>query len=287
LRPHHAWFAVVVLACWTIAGCANDANVRSGSISRSVPNETAYVLPPPGGPAIVQVIERGHANGIQQDIALATDSALPGQNGFRVRLLGPVDKRDASRDALGGQALALTNVGSEMRAAMGSVPMAKSPYFVQNRYGPFGYAVGRSGGDLCLYGWQNLRARPALIGNKGSVDIRLRLCRTGAREAELLAVMYGYTVNAYVNDSHWNPYGQPPATPETLGAASAEIYPTRSGSIETVLPEAAPRPRSGKARAAVQQPKVVEEAPIGPAVPPPPPIPDDAAGTVPPPRAAD
>ncbi len=236
-----------------------------------MPVETAYVLPPTGGPAIVHVLERGYSNAMQQEISLATDSSVSGQNFFRVKIFGRLDPKDAGEGSTSERSLAMTNIGREMRSAVRGVAMSRSPYFVQNRYGPFGYAIGRSGSDMCIYGWQNLRSRPSLVGNKGAVDIRLRLCRANATERDLLDVMYGYTVNAYLNDSNWNPYNPPPV-PETLGAAGPEIYPLARDRFTGVLPEAQAEPRQprGQRAKAPSAPPVVEEPPIGPAVPPPP-----------------
>ncbi|MEQ1955471.1 cellulose biosynthesis protein BcsN [Mesorhizobium yinganensis] len=278
---------IVVGFVTAIAGCSQGASIHTSSVQKSVPADTAYVLPPPGGPAIVHVLERGYSNAIQQEISLATDSSVAGQNYFRVKLFGDLDPKEAGDGHTSSRSLALTNIGSEMRSAVRGVAMSKSPYFVQNRYGPFGYGIGRSGNDLCLYGWQNLRSRPALIGNKGSVDIRLRLCGTNATERELLAVMYGYTVNAYLSDSNWNPYGSPPAVPETLGAAGPDVYPVANNEFQTVAPEPTVTPRRVRRvqRQEAPPPPVVEEEPIGPAVPPPPGVSD--APAVPPPPVAE
>ena len=262
-----------------LAGCSQGADIHTSSVQKSVPTETAYILPPPGGPAIVHVLERGYSNAIQQEISLATDSSVSGQNYFRVKLFGNLDPREAGNGSTSSRSLALMNIGSEMRSAVRGVAMSKSPYFVQNRYGPFGYGVGRSGNDLCIYGWQNLRSRPALIGQKGSVDVRLRLCRTNATERELLAVMYGYTVNAYLNDTNWNPYGSPPAVPETLGVAGPDVYPVADSKFQTVLPEQTVTPRRVRRvqRQETPPPPVADEPPIGPAVPPPPGVSDAPA----------
>lgn len=274
------------LACY-ITGCSQGAAVHTSSVQRSVPVEAAYLLPPPGGPSIIHVVERGHSNGIQQEISLATDSVVSGQNYFRVRLLGRLDSRDAGKGSLASRPIAWTNVNSEIRSAFRNVSMTKSPYFVQNRYGPFGYAVGRSGDDLCFYGWQDLRSRPALIGDKGSIDIRVRVCETGASERRLLAVMYGYTVNAYLSDSNWDPYGTPPAVADSVGAAGSEVYPLGETQFQTVLPEqqttVVPPRRVKPRRQAVIAPPV-DEAPTGPVVPSPPAV--AGAPTVPLPTPA-
>jgi hypothetical protein len=127
-----------------------------------------------------------------------------------------------------------------------------------------------------------------LIGNKGSIDIRLRLCQSNATEKALLAVMYGYTVNAYLKDSNWNPYGSPQAVPDTLGTAGPDVYPLREDQFATVLPEpVATQPR--RARRAPRQetnpPPAIDEQPVGPTVPPPPTAQPPTVPSVPSPTA--
>lgn len=78
-----------------VAGCSQGSNISTSSVQRSVPNEKAYVLPPAGGPAIVHVLERGYSNAIQQEISLATDSSVSGQNQFRVKIFGNLDPKEA------------------------------------------------------------------------------------------------------------------------------------------------------------------------------------------------
>lgn len=280
-------FTVISVAVASLSACTQGASIVNSSVQRSVPVETAYALPPPGGPEVIHVIQRSYSNGLEQNISLATDSAVPGQNFFRIRVIGSLDPKEAGDGSAPSSQLSLTrSIGSELRTEFRRMAMTRSPYFVQNRYGPFSYAVGRSGSDTCLYGWQNLRSKPSLIGNKGVVDVRLRLCQENATERGLLSVMYGYTLNAYLNDKNWNPYGDPPAVPDTLGAAGPEVYPLGQSRYETVLPEPAPKAKPRriiKRRVAEDLPPVAEEEPVGPTVPPPPSVADTTV--VPPPAA--
>lgn len=265
--------------------------VGTAGIDRVVSDNTAYVLPPPGGPSLVAVSERSYSNGIQQDIALATSSGISGQNAMRVRLFGPIKGKAPGQTALPGQFLSLANIDSEIRRAVPGVPMQKAAFFVQNRYGPFGYAVGRRGRETCLYGFQEIKSREFTWNDRGSVDIRVRLCESGASEGDLLAFMYGYTVNVFVDAAGWNPYGEPAAVPEGLGAPGPDVYPTARGQLQTVLPDApavAPAPRvvRQKPRRAAAQP--AEQAappplpqPIGPTVPLPPVTADASSLTAP------
>ena len=124
-----------------VAGCAGPPEISTSATHEAAPPEKAFVKPPPGGPAIVAVVQHGTG----QDIMLATHARRPGQNRIHVRLKQHADG-----------ALAPLGAIAEMRAALPGIAMRKSPYYVQNRYGPFGYGVGRSGPDLCLYAWQGI-----------------------------------------------------------------------------------------------------------------------------------
>ena len=129
-------------------------------------------------------------------------------------------------------------IDSEMRGTLPGVPMTRSAYVVQNDFGPFGFAFGQpSPGELCMYAWQQLRAaedgRPPFASN-GAIQIRVRLCEAGASEKQLLAFMYGFTINGSVDDPNWNPYGSPPPMREGLGRSGDPIWP----GAEPVLPGA-------------------------------------------------
>lgn len=267
-----------VLVLFAGAGCTRTLQVGSAGIDRVVPENSAYVLPAPGGPALVAVTERTYANGIQQDIALATTSSYPGQNSIRVRLYGPIRAVAEGQTRMPEEFLPLQNINSDIRRAVPGMALQKTPFYVQNRYGPFGYAVGRRGTEACLYGYQRVRSRDFSWNDRGSIDVRVRICQANASEAQLLAFMYGYTLNVFVDAAGWNPYGEASKPAEGLGAPGPDIYPTARGQIETVLPPApppppavaTPRPRRQAVRAPQPQvpPRLPE--PIGPVVPPPP-----------------
>ena len=148
-----------------------------------VPTESAFVMPAVGGPEVTAVLEQRYANGTQQDVLLATSASTPGQNMLRIQIFGPVDSSLAGNDKLRAGFLPAKDVKAEMRKLIPGVRMETSAFYVQNNYGPFGYAVGRSAsGDTCLYGWQRITSTgmtQTLIGNKGSIQIRLRLCDRG------------------------------------------------------------------------------------------------------------
>jgi hypothetical protein len=264
-----------------LAGCAGQP-VQLGATVKSVPREQALVMPPPAGPAIVSVIERRYDNAVEQDIHLATSAMTPGQNMLRIQLFGTTSPFRMSSNALTSTPLTQSGVGSEMRKALPGIRMARSNFYVQNSYGPFGYAFGRGlGSDLCIYGWQQVRSPSGTMSpfaNYGSIQIRLRVCDAGATEQKLLAIMYNYTIVGAVDAGGWNPYGEPSQVPSTLGGSGAPTYP-RPASVEPMVPAVPQRqsimftgstrvasaPRTQ--RAAVRAATTVKVAPEAPPIP--------------------
>jgi hypothetical protein len=269
-------------------GCAGQPT-QMGSFAKNVPSEEAMVLPPPAGPAIVSVVERRYDNAVQQDISLYTSARTPGQNSFKVQLFGTEAPFTFSENKLSSAGVTEASINSEMRQTFPGIRMVRSSYFVQNNYGPFGYAFGHStGGDLCMYAWQQVRSPGGTMSpfaNFGAIQIRLRYCQADATEQQLLAVMYNYTITASVDAAGWNPYGEPQSVSPTLGATSSPIYP-RPTSNETIVPVLPPKPAVVYRRPAVAvqpvRPVAAAPAPLSPpAFTPPPPsvmVPRPVAG---------
>jgi len=194
-----------------------------------LPVEESFVLPAPGTVAALTLVEKRYTNAIQQDLYLSTSGTTPGQNYIRTQFYGTKTDVPFRDNSLGYRSITTTRVSEEMRRELPGVRMARSPYYVQNNYGAFGYAFGRSGAsDLCLYAWQQIRS-PAgtvsLMANYGAIQVRLRVCQAGATEQGLLSLMYGYTINATVGSAGWNPYGEPQGVPPTLGRTGNPTYP--------------------------------------------------------------
>lgn len=241
----------------------------------------ALAFPPPSGPAILDIVERRYSNAIRQDIILSTESAVAGANRLRVDLYGPIDS--SSDTALPNRRITQGDIRREMGEALPGIAMQVSPFYVQNDYGPFGYAIGRAGsGDLCLYGWQRIEAAAHLsrfFDNRGTIQVRLRLCERGATEESLLAVMYGYTLAAVVTDQVWNPFGTPPPLDPALGRKGESIYPRSPYRNETVIEPRVVRPpvsRGPERRAPVRR---VERAALPEAIGPTVPLPPEVSAT--------
>jgi hypothetical protein len=223
-----------------LAGCGARDGVRLSDTATTVPDETAFALPGPGGPAIVNIVERSFSNATQQDIFLFTSASTPGQNVMRVQLYGPVGSKFDGTKSLGYSSVRASEIAKEMRRELPGVALRQSPIYLQNNYGPFSYAYGRGqGNDACLYAWQQIRspedARTA-FQNRGTIQVRLRLCEENASEEKLLSTMYGYTIRGAFNAAGWNPYGEPPSVEPTLGRTGNPIYPKTEDLGDNVLP---------------------------------------------------
>ncbi|WP_180355925.1 cellulose biosynthesis protein BcsN [Aliirhizobium smilacinae] len=239
-RP--ALTALMGLAALTLAGCAGKP-IQSEAFIKSVPPEQAMVMPPPAGPAVVSIIERRFNNAISQDIHLGTDASTPGQNMLKVQLYGTESAYRHADNSLGMSSITEGRISSEMRQSLPRIAMAKSQFYVQNAYGPFGYAFGRGrGSDLCLYAWQQIRTRDqgTPFANYGVIQIRLRTCEANATEQKLLSVMYNFTINASVDALGWNPYGANREFNSAVGTTGAPIYP-RPASAEPIVQTLPPR----------------------------------------------
>jgi hypothetical protein len=260
-----AGFAALMAACSTTKELVP-------SEPRLVTPADAVIIPPPGGPAIVSLVSTTFENATRQDIFLATDARTAGENKISVILFSGRGS-DGSDAGLRDVPFSQINLTEEALAAWPGSGMAVSPYFVQNAYGPFGYAIGKPGnGDTCIYAWQRIEPwlMPSGAIRRGSVIIRLQLCRRGASEQQLLEVMYQLRV-----DETLFPPGRAPAA---IGVRGNPIIPVGAEGFAEVIPTAdpapAPRPAAAPApvRAVAVTPAVVVPSPAAgsPIVPPPP-----------------
>ncbi|SHF31059.1 Cellulose biosynthesis protein BcsN [Kaistia soli DSM 19436] len=238
----------ICLGASVLAGCAaKPQDIISSSMALRKPVEKAMVDMPPGGPAVLGVVERTYSNATTQEITLENHARNSGENKLTITMFGPVVQVTAPENKLNNDPLALLNVSREFGWFFPGIKMQVSNYYTQNRYGSFGYATGRSTtGDTCLYAWQRIRAPDldsTLISRQGTIIIRLRLCEPRATEIELLNVMTGFTINSYFLSSRWNPYGAAPPPPDDLGKPGVSVLPPASAySIQDApVPEATVR----------------------------------------------
>lgn len=225
----HSKKAIVLisLACLG-AGCTTTGQVRQSIGVETVSAEKALAFPPPGGPAIVNIVESRHGKDIDQTISLSTSSSVAGQNFLKVQFQGIT----GSNPGLGSRPFYAINdraIAREMASAVPGVRLARSATFVQNSYGPFGYASGQSrAGDTCLYAWQQVKAGfapPQEQRNFGMVQVRVRLCDAHATERQLLSTVYGYTIAGHFSGAALNPFGAPRGAEGVLGKPGDMVYP--------------------------------------------------------------
>ena len=212
-----------------VASCANRPGLDRLGTAEAVPATQAMVFPAPGGPAITAVVGQHNIDGAQQTIALATHAATVGENYIKVRLItragGAIDNSPGDPPA----DLRLEDVRRALVSEFPGVAMTMSDAFVQNSFGPFGYATGTSPhGDGCVYAWQQIRAASSdqsILSNTGRIALRLRLCAAGQTPHQLIMTMYGLTIVAALDGHDWNPYGTPAPADPRLAAGSGPILP--------------------------------------------------------------
>lgn len=248
--------APLLVAC--AGGGMDGGEPQIASQTTKVDVTDAFVMPAPGGPAVIAVLQERHTNGRFQKIVLSTNARTPGQNKFEVSIFGPVRSTTSPDAVLTNSSLSRSRIALTVREEFPSVAMGISSNFLQNKYGPFGYAIGRSpSGDNCFYGWQRISqvdGEADLMTPRGSIEVRLRLCDSVASEAQLLRVMYDFTINAYFSKRSWNPYGSAPKVDDGLGRSGAPSYPMMTpGMLSTPAPRVITAPRAVRER---QEPEV-------------------------------
>ncbi|MGO4706237.1 cellulose biosynthesis protein BcsN [Microvirga sp. 2MCAF38] len=258
---HWKRFAVTG-AILLLPACSMRSDLHFKTLATEVPVIKAIVVPPPGGPAVVAVVENKFLNGVSQEVALSTAAEGVGQNAFWVSMMNDPDALTENDDVLTIRRITTERIQVEMDARLPGIDMRPSPYFVQNKYGPFGYALGYSAArDLCLYAWQLIEpTENAIFSTSGIVSVRLRLCEAGATEEQLLRTMYAYTISAYFEARGWNPYGSPGPVSPQLGQIDAPVYPLPTGvTVLRTAPPPSPRPQTVIRRAPAKPPVIAPE----------------------------
>lgn len=248
--------AVSLLVC-ALAGCATNRGMQATE-AQIVRSSDALILPPPGGPGIVTVISTTYPNAIKQDISLATEARSAGENKISIiRFTGK--SGDGSDSELVDIPFTQVNLTEEALAAWPDSGMAVSPYFVQNAYGPFGYAIARPpNGDACLYAWQRIEPtlKPSGAIDRFPISIRVQVCRRGVTEEALLDIMYRLRLNFEVFPAS--------RAPAAIGLIANPIKPVGATGFAEVIPVSTPVVE----RAATPAPAPVRTIPVVQAVTP-------------------
>jgi hypothetical protein len=258
--------AFMILPVLAAGACTTRSEIGFATLMNEVPATRAIIVPPPGGPSIVAVLQRSYQNGVSQEIALSTASLTPGQNAFYVSLATGSRGLSEIDDILSLPAsITQDRVAGEMEERLPGIEMQTSLVYVQNKYGPFGFATGRSAsGDTCLYAWQRIEPdEPAIFVPGGVISIRLRLCDAAATQEQLLRSMYGFTISAYYMSGSWNPYGSPPPVPAQLGQIDAPIYPLGMGAAPPLAVMRQQRIRVGRTTTPIS--RLIDKDTVAPA----------------------
>ncbi|MEJ5081571.1 cellulose biosynthesis protein BcsN [Ochrobactrum sp. MYb379] len=216
---------ILALMAPLLASCTSTGTASISNGKRVVTPEDAFVLP--ANYSVVGVVEDRARNGVTQKITLSTNSRLAGENYFYVQFLGPTDAR--TENTISYAAITDGRIARELRTEMAGIAMSRSPFYVQNNYGSFSYATGKApGGDNCIYAWQQIQSpdhNQNFFQNRGRINLRLRLCETGADVDKLLSAMYGFTINTTNQANSWNPYGEPASPSPNLGRPGNPVFP--------------------------------------------------------------
>jgi len=244
--------AVILMMALVASGCAAQRTIVENIGARAVPTDRAFVSLGPGGPTMLSVIQTDYANATRQTIALATRGNTPGENQLRVDVFGVKNDNVAFDTSLPDLPLKEAELTVEAQDALPDVPLRVSNNFLQNRYGPFGYIVGKTAQrDTCVYAWQRLATpdrKISLINSRNAISIRLRLCDSAASEAALAATMMNLSVIVALSSGSWTP--EPRELSADVGAVNAPIAPPQiaTAAANTLSPaRSAPR-RAGHAR---------------------------------------
>ena len=234
-----SWLVVSGTLTLALGACATAPSLPPKEASIVAPID-AMIIPPPGGPGIVRVVSKTFPNAVQQDIFLATQAMTAGENKITIRKF---EARSSSDNELNVRDVPFTeiNLTDEANAAWPGAGMAVSPYYVQNDYGAFGYAIGRpANADACIYAWQRIEPslKPSGAVERGAISVRLQLCKPRATEQELVEVMYRLRLNTTV----FPPGGAPAA----IGQIRAPLRPVGADGFAKVInvPDPAPVTRT-------------------------------------------
>jgi Cellulose biosynthesis protein BcsN len=276
--------AIALMMALVASGCAAQRTIVENPGARAVSTDHAFVSLGPGGPAVLSVIQSDYANATRQTIALATRGKTPGENQLRVDVFGVKNDDVAIDSSLPDLPLKEAELAAEAQDALPDVSLRVSNIYLQNRYGPLGYIVGKTAqGDTCVYAWQRLATpdlKISLINSRNALSIRLRLCDSVASEAALASTMMNLSVNVALSSGSWTPdprelsadvgaVNAPMAPPQIATAAANPLPPSVARAAPPLRARQArhaPPPERAPAAASVIQPPAL----TGVVVPPPP-----------------
>ena len=217
----------VMMACAMSAGCARDTTDaramaqgpglqgRMAVVATAVPIAAAVAMLPAAAGRIVQVAERRYADGLAQDIILEGSRSTRGENRIEVAMRLKPEGATTSDNLVPLAKTSDVAIASEIEARFPGMHMETVNVLLQNRYGPYGMAAGRSGtGERCIYAWQSMGdiADPGKAGTPGLASalisppqpatLRVRLCRSGVSADQLAALINGLVIGDRSGQAH-------------------------------------------------------------------------------------
>lgn len=174
------------------------------SIAERKPIEAALVRLPRDSGQLLHLSESRYGNGLEQTIFYKGDINTFGENKVVVRLLQNKVWPRPKKSDLSLRPVTQRALAAEMGKALSGVRMQVSNVLHTNAYGPFGYALGRTAGNIhCIYGWQNLKGHGhepwglfTKASNRPELSLRMRICRTGVTNKQLVNLMKRVRIEA-------------------------------------------------------------------------------------------
>ena len=168
---------------------------------------------------VVDVREKRFGNGLRQEIALAADSGVRGENVILVSM------RDQPIVAWGQSEIDMPKdredeIAAEIETRLPGAGMRIHDQVLRNGYGSYGLATGRQGSANCVFLWQSMNdlkdvGRVAASPYKIETAVRVRLCRAGVPLSTLARWASSYVVDP-------NGAGQAPGYAQRAGDPLAD-----------------------------------------------------------------
>lgn len=139
---------------------------------------------------VVGVRERRLANGLTQQIALAGDAGVRGENLIEVTLRTDAEG-NSYQNLVEMPGDSAEEIETELNARFPGTSMRMHDAVLRNAYGPYGLATGAMGRANCVYLWQTIAnldgggRRSILNFQPKEGAVRVRLCRVGVSTSQL------------------------------------------------------------------------------------------------------
>ena len=204
-----------------------------------VPATRAIIVPPPGGPSVVAVLQRSYQNGLSQEIALSTASLTTGQNAFYVSLLNnTADQSRTVRRRCRSRPLTQDRLQSGDGRADAGRRDADVARLCPEQVRPLRLRDGPVVQRATSASMPGSRSSPTKPPSSCRAARFLSACACAMRTPPSSSSCGSCTASrlpAYYRQESWNPYGDPPPPPAQLGETDAPMYPLGLGSDTTTV----------------------------------------------------